>query len=448
MKRKIYDTLLKWKYERHGKSALLIEGARRVGKSYIVAEFARNDYKSHLIIDFSRANDAVKSLFSNYLDDLDSLFQNLEAYYRVKLIPRESLIVFDEVQLCPAARAAIKHLVADGRYDYIETGSLISIRNNVKGIMIPSEEHAVEMFPMDFEEFLWAVGEDNLMSLIEMNFHNRKPMGPLHRRAIELFRLYMVIGGMPQAVKAYVESHDFNQVDEIKNDIIRLYRNDIYKYAGSDQPRVTAIFDEIPGQLQNHERKFKLSSIKPGARMRDYREAIFWLSDAYVVNCCYNSTAPNIGLRLNEDRTSLKCYMADTGLLTSLSFDEHGIDSQELYRKLMFDKLEANIGMLAENVVAQMLRAAGHKLYFFAQNNAEAPNRMEIDFLISKKSITSRHNIIPIEVKSGERYTLSSLRKCIDKFGSYITSPTVIHDKDLAEKDGILYLPFYMTPYL
>lgn len=448
MKRKIYNTLLKWKETKKGTSALLIEGARRVGKSYIVSEFGKNEYRSSVLIDFSKAPTSVRDLFSEHLENLDFLFQSLEVYYRIKLYTRESLIIFDEVQLCPQARAAIKHLVADGRYDYIETGSLISIRNNVKDIMLPSEEHAVEMFPMDFEEFLWALGEDSLMPFISSCFENKKPLGALHRRAIELFRLYMAVGGMPQAVKEYVESKDFERIDEIKNDIIHLYRNDIFKYAGTDSTRVSGIFDEIPGQLQKHEKRFKLSSVKTGARMREYKDAFFWLADSYVINCCYNSTAPNIGLRLNEDRTSLKCYMADTGLLISLAFDEHGSGSQELYRKLMFDKLQTNIGMIAENIVAQMLRSAGHKLYFFTQNGPVSEDRMEIDFLISKKSITSRHNIIPIEVKSGERYTLNSIKKCKDKYGNYIAEPVVVHDKDLSEKDGILYIPFYMVPCL
>lgn len=449
MKRKIYDDLLRWKKERNGEIALLIEGARRIGKSYIVKEFAENEYESYILIDFSKASPTVFDFFDHYLDDLDTLFSNLELYYKTKLIPRRSLIIFDEVQFCPRARSAIKHLVADRRYDYIETGSLISIRKNVKNIMIPSEEHAIQMYPMDFEEFLWAKGDDMLMPFIRQQFEKQKPMGPIHRRALDYFREYLIVGGMPQAVSKYIETRDFDKVDEIKRDIIELYRNDIYKYADEQQNKVAAIFDEIPGQLQKHEKKFRLASLNEDARMRDYSDAFFWLKDARIINCCHNSTAPNIGLRLNEDRSTLKCYLCDTGLLISLAFDEHGIESENLYQKLKFGTLEVNEGMLVENIVAQMLTAAGHKLYFYSKyDEHDASNRMEIDFLISKSRITSKHNISPIEVKSGSRYALTSLNKCINKFGNYLSTPYVLHDKDLRVENGIVFLPIYMTPLL
>lgn len=449
MKRKVYDTLLKWKENKDG-TALMLEGARRIGKSYIAEELGRNEYRTYLKIDFSIAPEEVLDLFDHYLHDLDTLFERLQVFYGVKLHPGESLLIFDEIQFCPKARAAIKHLVADGRYDYIETGSLISIKKNVKDILIPSEERTIEMYPMDFEEFLWAMGEDMLMPFIRMQFENKKPMGSaLHRKAIELFRTYMIIGGMPQAVLKYAETRDFDSVDAVKRAILDLYRKDIRKYADGEQLRVTAIFDELPGQLQRHDRRFRLSSLSDNAKMREYADAFFWLSDAGIINCCYNSSAPNLGLRLNESRTTLKCYMGDTGLLISMAFDEHGEEIREVYRKLILGKLEVNTGMLVENIVAQMLRCAGHKLYFFAQSdNDDASNRMEIDFLISKSRITSRHNITPIEVKSSARYTLSSIRKCVDKFGTYLSTPIVLHDKDLSESDGILYLPLYMTSLL
>lgn len=456
MKRKIYQQLLEWKRERKGDVALLIEGARRIGKSYIVEEFAKNEYDSYLLVDFSKVNPQVMDFFNLYLDDLDTLFMNLEVYFRRKLIPRQSyteeahsIIIFDEVQFCPRARAAIKHLVADHRFDYIETGSLVSIKKNVKDIMIPSEEHAIEMFPMDFEEFLWAIGDEVMMPYIKRQFEKCKPMGVLHRKALDYFRHYMVVGGMPQAVAKYVETRDFERVDEVKRDILSLYRNDIRKYADTQETKVAAIFEEIPGQLQKHEKKFRLSSLQMGARMREYSEAFFWLNDAKIVNCCYNSTAPNIGLKLNEERTTLKCYMGDTGLLISHAFDERGIVTDELYQKLLFGKLEVNSGMLVENIVAQMLRAAGHKLYFYSKNtNDSSEDRMEIDFLIAKPTITSRHNISPIEVKSGKSYTLASLRKCIAKYGQQLSTPYVLHDKDLKKDGDILYLPLYMTPLL
>ena len=394
--------------------------------------------------------------FDLYLDDLDTLFQNLELYFRRKLFPRtsrgeqaKSLIIFDEVQFCPRARSGIKHLVKDNRFDYIETGSLVSIKKNVKDIMIPSEEHPVQMYPMDFEEFLWAMGDEMMMPYIRSQFEKKKPMGTFHRRAMDYFRQYMIVGGMPQAVKKYVETRDFEKVDEIKRDILALYRNDIKKYADNQETKVSAIFDEIPGQLQKHEKTFRLSALNDNARMRDYSQAFFWLSDAKVINCCYNSTEPSIGLKLNEDRTTLKCYLNDTGLLISHAFDERGIVTKDLYRKLMFDKLEVNQGMLVENIVSQMLKASGHNLFFFSNNSrTSAEDRMEIDFLIAKPTTTSRHNISPIEVKSGTRYALTSLTKCMTKYAKDLSTPYVLHDKDLKIERGIVFLPLYMTPLL
>lgn len=402
------------------------------------------------MIDFSSVPSEISQLFELYIHDLDELFMRLQLFYKVKLTERRSLIIFDEVQFCPRARAAIKHLVADRRYDYIETGSLISIKRNVKDILIPSEEYAIEMFPMDFEEFLWAQGNDSLMPFIRRQFEKKKPMGDtLHRQAMDYFRKYMIVGGMPQAVEKFIETGDFNAVDRIKRRIIELYRNDIRKYADGEETKVTAIFDEIPGQLQRHEKKFRLSDLSEHARMRQYSDAFFWLEDAKIINCCYNSTAPNIGLRLNEDRTSLKCYLGDTGLLISMAFDEHGEEIKNLYEKIIFGKFEVNEGMLIENIVSQMLKAAGHKLYFYSRSdNNNAENRMEIDFLISKSKVTARHNISPIEVKSGERYTYTSLRKCIAKFGQYLSSPYIIHDKDFKEENGLVFLPVYMTSLL
>ena len=456
MKRKIYQTLLKWKKERKGEVALLIEGARRIGKSHIVEEFGHDEYESYILVDFSKVSPQVMEFFDLYLDDLDTLFQNLELYFRCKLFPRQgrgeearSLIIFDEVQFCPRARSGIKHFVKDNRFDYIETGSLVSIKKNVKDIMIPSEEHPVQMYPMDFEEFLWALGDEMIMPYIRSQFEKKKPMGAFHRRAMDYFRQYMIVGGMPQAVKKYIETRDFLKVDEVKRDILALYRNDIKKYAGNQETNVSAIFEEIPGQLQKHEKTFRLSALREDARMRDYSQAFFWLSDAKVINCCYNSTEPSIGLKLNEDRSTLKCYLNDTGLLISHAFDERGIVTEDLYRKLMFDKLEVNQGMLVENIVSQMLKASGHNLFFFSNSSrASAEDRMEIDFLIAKQTTTSRHNISPIEVKSGARYALTSLTKCMTKYAKDLSTPYVLHDKDLKIEDGIVFLPLYMTSLL
>lgn len=450
MKRKIYDLLIKWKKEDAGRTAMLIDGARRVGKSYIAEEFAKAEYRTYILIDFNRASQEITDLFIHYLNDLDTFFLYLSNYYNIKLYEHESLIIFDEVQLLPRARAAIKYLVADGRYDYLETGSLMSIKKNVRDIVIPSEERHIKMYPLDFEEFLWALDNNMLMGLIQKCFQDRKPMGQaLHRKAMDYFRQYLIVGGMPQAAEAYIQTKDFDQVDRIKRDILELYRADIVKHAEGYEMKVAQIFDDIPTQLQKHEKKFKLSSLKKEARFRSYEDAMFWLSDAMIVNICYNSTAPSIGLKLNMDRTTLKCYMADTGLLISHAFDENGIVSEEIYKKLLFDKLEVNKGMIIENIVAQMLVASGHKLYFYSNSSrTDASSRMEIDFLISKSKISSRHNISPIEVKSGKNYTLTSLRKFCSKFDEQLHIPYVLHTNDLKEENGIIYLPLYMTSLL
>ena len=450
MKRKIYEKLLDWKHKEAGRTALLIDGARRVGKSYIAKEFAEAEYKSHILIDFNRAPKEVVDLFDNYLNDLDTLFMYLSNFYGTKLYERETLIILDEVQLCPRARSAIKYLVADGRYDYLETGSLMTIKKNVKDILIPSEEEHIKMYPLDFEEFLWALNNDMLMPFIRNCYEKKQPMGQaLHRKAMDYFRQYMIVGGMPQAVERYVQTRDFDSVDRVKRSILELYRADIVKHAEGYEMKVEQIFDDIPAQLQKHDKKFKLSSLKKEARFRDYEDAMFWLSDAMIMNVCYNSTAPSIGLKLNMDRMTLKCYMADTGLLISHAFDENGIVSEEIYKKLLFDKLEVNKGMIVENIVAQMLVASGHKLYFYANaSRDDVTERMEIDFLIAKSKISNRHNISPIEVKSSKNYTLRSLQKFKRKFDEQTHIPYVIHPGDYKEENGIVYLPLYMTPLL
>ncbi len=449
MRRKVYEKLLMWK-KQNGESALLIQGARRVGKSYIVEEFARKEYKSYILIDFNKANQQIKDLFLYDIDSLDTFFMKLTALFGEKLYERESLIVFDEVQLFPKARSAIKYLVEDGRYDYIETGSLISIRENVKDILIPSEEDSVTMHPLDFEEFLWAVGNEAMVDLMRECFEKRKPLGQaLHRKAMDYFRQYMIVGGMPQAVAVFVKNHDFDEVDRVKRRILKLYREDIRKHAKGYEMKVEAIYDELPSQLKKQNRHFKLSSLKQGARFDEYKDAMFWLSDAMIVNNCYNSTEPNIGLALNKDRTLLKCYMGDTGLLVSHSFDENGIVSEEVYKKLLLDKLEVNMGMVMENVIAQMLVANNHRLFFYANASREdKDSRMEIDFLIAKSKISNRHNISPIEVKSGKNYTLSSLQKFKVKYKEQTDVPYVLHTGDLKEEEGTVFLPLYMTMFL
>ena len=450
MKRKAFNELKTWKNTSCGESALLVRGARRVGKSYIVEEFAKQEYKSYILIDFNLVDEQVRDMFMHDLSDLDTFFFILSTLFNTKLYKRESVIILDEVQMFPRARSAIKYLVADGRYDYIETGSLISIRKNVEGILIPSEEDKLDMFPMDFEEFLWAIGDETMYTLIRNCYEKKKPLGQaLHRKAMDLFRQYMIVGGMPQAVKEFAKSHDFEKTDREKRRILNLYRDDIRKHAGNDAMKIEAIFEELPSQLKNQNCHFKLSSIEKGARFSEYKDAMFWLSDAMIVNNCYNSTEPNIGLKLNRDRTLLKCYMGDTGLLISHAFDENGIVSGEIYKKLLLDKLEVNMGMVVENIVSQMLIVGGHKLYFYANSDRnDKDNRMEIDFLIAKSKISNRHNISPIEVKSGKNYTLTSLNKFRRKYANQTHIPYVIHTGDLKDDGEVFYLPIYMTELL
>lgn len=450
MRRKIYQDLLLWKEKRSQKEALLIDGARRVGKSWIVEEFAKNEYESYIMIDFTNTTQAIRSLFTDYAGQLDSFFMHLMLETGVKLHERKSLIIFDEIQKYPIAREAIKYLVKDGRYDYIETGSLMSINANVKNINIPSEEHRIDMYPMDLEEFLWALGDDMMMDYVKECFANRKPLGQsLHRKMMEYMRLYMIVGGMPQAVKDWVETKDFDEVDRTKRNILSLYRSDISKYASGQEARVTKIFDTIPSQLQKHEKKFKLSALGKGTRGRNVETAFFWLDESRVVNTCFAATEPTVGLEMRADECSRKIYMADTGLLISHAFSEAKIRAEELYRKLMHDKLELNKGMLVENIVAQMLRAAGHNLYFFSSySKTDASERMEVDFLVPKVILSNRHNIHPIEVKSTTRYTLTSLKRFAQKYSSAIAEPIVLHTSDVKVEDGIVYLPLYMAALL
>lgn len=427
----------------------MIDGARRVGKSYIAKEFGKNEYETFILVDFNNLHPDLQRIFDEYLTDLHDFFRYLSAYTGIKLVERRSLIIFDEVQQYPRARGAIKYLVEDGRYDYLETGSLISINKNVKDIVIPSEEERVKMYPMDFEEYLWAMGQSAIYDIIRESFYKKKPLGVMHRRAMSLFREYMAIGGMPQAVEAFAGGADFQTVNHIKENILNLYKADIAKYADGQEYKVKAIFDLIPSQLNRHEKKFKVSDLAEGARMREYDTAFFWLSDSMIVNIAYNSTEPNIGLRLNLDKTTLKCFMGDTGLLLTLANGEAPGGENDLYRKFITNKLSVNHGMLMENIVAQMLIASGHELFFFSSySKTDSDNRMEIDFLIRNREVTSRHNVRPIEVKSGTRYAYSSLDKFCDKYSQYVSNPTILHTDDYKEERGFIFMPLYMTPLL
>lgn len=450
MKRKIYDRMLQWKKDEAHICALMIEGARRVGKSYIVEEFAKAEYKCHLIIDFATARKAIKELFLEKLDDLNEFFMLLEARTGVVLEKNNSVIVFDEVQRFPRAREAIKYLVQDGRYHYIETGSLISIKKNVEKIVIPSEELKIQLFPMDFEEFLWAVGKEGVMPLLRKRFNDISPMGPTdHRRMMELFRQYMVVGGMPQAVAAFTATSQLVDVERVKKLILDLYYEDIGKFAGRLKDKVRAIWRAIPGELSLHNKRFSPNAIGNNSRMRELDAPFEWLREAMTVNLSTNVTDPNVGFKWTEERTGLKCYMADTGLLASLAFSENANNSLEVLWKILTGKIELNKGMLMENVVAQMLRAAGQELHFHkTPSNTPADTTMEIDFLLTKPVVTSRHNVIPIEVKSAKDYTTFSLERFKSKYASIAADGYVLHPGDLKQAKGITYLPLYMTPLL
>lgn len=445
MKRKLYNKLSEWK-QRNGASALLIKGARRVGKSYLAEEFGKNNYRSYIKVDFNDISQENLKLILDSLHDRDRLFSYLQLIYNTTLYERKSLIIFDEVQECPKVRAAIKYLVADGRYDYIETGSLMSIRKNTENIIIPSEEEHLDMYPMDFEEYLWAAGEDMLMKFIKDSYEKREPLPEaIHRKALQLFKEYMIIGGMPQVVKAFLFSKDFNVADREKNTIISLYRGDIAKHAGTQTLKVESIFDSIPSQLSKHEKKFKLSALSETARMREYIEPFTWLKDARFVNLCFGSSEPSIGLEINADRTTLKCYMGDTGLLYTLAFSNIE-EKNDVYQKIILGKLSINNGMFMENIIAQMLTANEHKLFFYSNPDREDKNnRMELDFLLPKSKITNQHNINIVEVKSSTRYDLTSLEKAMRKYANQINQAIVLHPGNLAFENDILYLPVYMT---
>lgn len=405
-----------------------------------------------MLVDFSKAPDDVLDYFVDLRNDLDAFFMYLSSFYGVELHRRDSLIIFDEVQLYPKAREAIKQLVADGRYDYIETRSLVSIRENVKDILIPSEEESIRLNPMDFDEFLWALGEKPLSTLIADSFKKRRPLpDSLHRKAMRLFREYMLVGGMPQAVSKYVETHDFSKVDSVKRNILRLYRQDISKHGGSDRIRITRIFDNLVGQLSKKEKKFNITSLGKEAKTRDYEDAFFWLSDAFITNNCFNSTDPSVGLSISEDHSTVKCYAADTGLLTTLALADSEQTGSNLYRDILLERIEINEGMLAENVVAQLLRANGHRLFFYSRSDRDDPsNRMEIDFLIVEpyENAAMKYRVSPIEVKSSKHYRTVSLDKFKAKFDKKVGTRYVLHPKPLVVENDVVKLPIYMAGLL
>ena len=442
LRRKIYNELVAWKNNALGSTAIMIDGARRVGKSYIAGEFAKNEYKSHILIDFGSASKDVLNLFENEFSDLDLFFAKLSAFYSTALYKRESLIIFDEVQQYPRARQLIKYLVADGRFDYLETGSLIRLKKNVQDIIIPSEEEHIEMFPLDFEEFLWAMGDEATYPIIRQCFNAKVPLGaPLHRKIMNDFRQYMLVGGMPQSVLAYIDGKNFEASDIAKRRILNLYREDVAKFASGYEDKVFAVFDNIPGQLSKKEKRYTLSSIDKQARFRTFEDSFIWLNEAMIVNACFNATDPHVGLALSADNDTQKCYMADTGLLVTHTFKDAKFTDNELYRAVLFDKLGINEGMIMENIVAQMLRHRRQRLYFYSRcDNLHRENHMEIDFLIAEGNKLS-----PIEVKSGAYRSHSSLDKFRAHFSASIGNSYILYTKDVMIKDGIIHLPLYMA---
>jgi len=440
MKRKIYSKLLEWKTESNGQSALLIEGARRVGKSFIVEEFGKNEYDSYILINFGKVGKAFRDLFDD-LSDIPLVLQKISSMMRVKLYERRSLIIFDEAQKFPRAREAIKFLVADGRYDYIETGSLISIHENVKDIIIPSEEKRIRMYPMDFEEFCWALGDETTVPLIREHFEKKLALGnDLHKSIMDQFRKYMIVGGMPKVVEIYAATLNFGKAEEQKRMILDLYREDISKKAKDNKLRTMKLFESIPSELSKHDKRVTLSDIEKHGRMNSFDEPIYWLEDSMIANACYNSTVPSAGLNLNTDLSSVKLYMGDTGLLVSLAINENESIEHDIYDSILNDKMHLNEGMFMENIVAQTLKSNGHRLFFHTFYKDDGKNRYEVDFLV-------RHGkkIDPIEVKSSGYSNHSSLDYLMKKHSKTLGQPYVLFSKDLKKEGNVLFLPLYMA---
>ena len=440
-KRKIYDTMLQWKSERNGDTALLIQGARRIGKSTIAEKFARHEYKSYILIDFSKVSKEVSDLF-NDISDLNYLFLRLQFIYQVQLYERESVIIFDEVQLQPLARQAVKHLVKDHRYDYIETGSLISVRTKSRNILIPSEETKLDMYPMDYEEFRWALGDTATIPLLRNAFEKKLPLGDaVHRKLMRDFRLYMLIGGMPQAVSAYIKTNNFTAVDLAKRDIIVLYEEDFGKIDNSG--RAKALYDAIPAQLSKNALRYQVGSAIKDERAERIVNIVKAMEDSMTVNLAYHSDDPNVGLALTKNEEYFKMYTSDTGLFVTLAFKDSDITENVIYSKLLNDKLSTNLGYVYENVIAQMLRTMGKNLFYHTIPYAEGKKYYEIDFVIPDK-----HKISPIEVKSSGYRAHKSLDEFCLKFSDRILNKYLIYTKDYKRENGVEYIPIYMTMFL
>lgn len=440
-KRKIYDKFLEWKKNSDGKTALLVEGARRIGKSTIVEEFAKNEYESYILIDFTKASKEVLNLFDD-ISDLNYIFLRLQLIYHKELHERKSLIIFDEVQFCPKARQAIKHLVADHRYDYMETGSLISIRKNVKDILIPSEERQVQMYPMDFEEFKWALGDTVTIKLLRESFEKYQPLGDdLNRKMMRDFRLYMLVGGMPKAVSTYIETNNMRLVDEEKRDILRLYESDFMKIDSTG--KAAMLFKSIPSQLEKNASRYQVSSVLENQRNSTVLELISEMESSKTVLVSYKSDDPNAGLTRTKDLENFKLFVCDTGLFTTMLFMDKDFTENIIYEKLLSDKLSVNLGYLYENVVAQILKANGNSLFYYTFLDEKSRHNFEIDFLLARNN-----KVCPIEIKSSGYKTHASLDAFSEKYSSRILNKYLVYTKDLGKDKDVFSIPVYMTMFL
>lgn len=440
-KRKIYDKFLEWKKNSDGKTALLVEGARRIGKSTIVEEFAKNEYESYILIDFTKASKEVLNLFDD-ISDLNYIFLRLQLIYHKELHQRKSLIIFDEVQFCPKARQAIKHLVADHRYDYMETGSLISIRKNVKDILIPSEERQVQMYPMDFEEFKWALGDTVTIKLLRESFEKYQPLGDdLNRRMMRDFRLYMLVGGMPKAVSTYIETNNMRLVDEEKRDILRLYESDFMKIDSTG--KAAMLFKSIPTQLEKNASRYQVSSVLENQRNSTVLELISEMESSRTVLVSYKSDDPNAGLTRTKDLENFKLFVCDTGLFTTMLFMDKDFTENIIYEKLLSDKLSVNLGYLYENIVAQILKANGNSLFYYTFLDEKSRHNFEIDFLLARNN-----KVCPIEIKSSGYKTHASLDAFSEKYSSRILNKYLVYTKDLGKDKDVFSIPVYMTMFL
>jgi hypothetical protein len=440
-KRKIYEELLRWKREDNGSTAALIKGARRVGKSTVAEEFAKNEYQSYILIDFAECKPEVKSLFQD-ISDLDHLFLRLQFLYHVELKRRESVIIFDEVQLQPTARQAIKYLVKDGRYDYIETGSLISIRKNIEHILIPSEEVSFHMYPMDYEEFRWALGDTATVNLLRQSLRDHISLGDaVNRQLMRDFRLYMLVGGMPQAVSAYLESNNLGRVDRVKRQIIHLYEQDFARIDPTGN--AAKLFHQIPAQLTGNANRYQVWSASDGVRFSSLAETFAEMKESMVVNMAYHANDPSVGLSLHLDSNRFKMYVGDTGLFITLAFWDKAYTDNQIYQKLLTDKLSVDLGYVYENVVAQMLKASGHELYYYTFPTDSGKHNYEVDFLIADDD-----KISPIEVKSSGYKTHASLDAFCTKYSSRIRHKYLLYTKDFHKEQDVLYVPVYMAGLL